>query len=781
MCQSQKVIISILFIAAAEVKEDSKVKKRPVGHGNTGGSNQDTKQADRRHGNMRPSDRKTTQGATRLPKKNRRLSHMRPSDSEQESDQTEPGDHEATQGTTQSPKNKRLSHMESSDSEEVGQAEPGDCEATQGTTRSPKNRRLSHMRPSDSEQEGDQTEPGDGEATQGAVESPKRRRLLNQRHVSHGDNLHEAGRSKRDRNKSKPTQKSGSSPRKKQRLSSRGSNVRSDSGDHEATQGATHLPKKNGRVSYMRCSDSELEGSQAEPGDREGTQGTTHSPKKKRRLSSKAEPGDREATQGKTHSPEKNPTLSQIKPSDSEQEASQAEPSDCKTTQGAKCSPKKNRRLSGPAEPGDREAIEGTIESPRKRRLSNLRNVSHGDDLHEAGRSKRGQNKSKPTQESESSPTKKQRLSSRGLDVHSESGDHEATQGAIRSPEKNRTQSHMKLSDSEQEASQAEPGDHKATQEATHLPQKNGRLSGQAEPGDREGTTRSPEKNRRQPGLAEPGDREATQGAKHSPKKNRRLYGLAEPGDREATEGTIDSPRKRTLSNLGYVSHGDDRQEAGRSKRSRTKRKFTQESESSPRKKQRLSSRGSDVYSEPGDRKATQEATRSPEKNQTLYQMKLSDSEQEAGQVEPSDCKTTQGAMHSPKKNRRLSGLAEPGDRETIEVTIQSPRKRRLSNLRYVSNGDDRQEAGRSKRSRTKGKFTQESESSSGKKQRLSSTRPDVHVDSSEGDPFRKALKNLLQINRTDTRVNKETSSQGQCKMIPSHCGSIILLTHFTA
>ena len=47
LCQSPKVIISILFIAAGEVKEYSKVRKRPVGgHGNTGGSNQDTKQAE---------------------------------------------------------------------------------------------------------------------------------------------------------------------------------------------------------------------------------------------------------------------------------------------------------------------------------------------------------------------------------------------------------------------------------------------------------------------------------------------------------------------------------------------------------------------------------------------------------------------------------------------------------------------------------------------------------------------------------------------------------------
>ena len=116
--------------------------------------------------------------------------------------------------------------------------------------------------------------------------------------------------------------------------------------------------------------------------------------------------------------------------------------------------------------------------------------------------------------------------------------------------------------------------------------------------------------------------------------------------------------------------------------------------------------------------------------------MKPSDSEQEACQV-------------------------EPGDHEAIQRTIQSPRKRRLSNLRYVSRGDNLLEAGRSKRSRTKGKSTQESELSPGKKQILSSTRPHVHSDSGEGDPFRKALKNLIQINRTDTTVNKETSARG--------------------
>ena len=53
---------------------------------------------------------------------------MRPSDSEQEASQAEPGDHEATQGAMRSPKkNRRLSHMRPNDSEqEAGQAEPGD-------------------------------------------------------------------------------------------------------------------------------------------------------------------------------------------------------------------------------------------------------------------------------------------------------------------------------------------------------------------------------------------------------------------------------------------------------------------------------------------------------------------------------------------------------------------------------------------------------------------------------------------------------------------------------
>ena len=99
------------------------------------------------------------------------------------------------------------------------------------------------------------------------------------------------------------------------------------------------------------------------------------------------------------------------------------------------------------------------IESPKRRRLLNRRHVSRGDDLQEAGRSKRSRNKRKSTRESESSPGKKQRLSSRGLDVHREPGDREATQGATCSPEKNRRLSHMRPSDSEQEAGQAEAGD----------------------------------------------------------------------------------------------------------------------------------------------------------------------------------------------------------------------------------------------------------------------------------------------------------------------------------
>ena len=96
------------------------------------------------------------------------------------------------------------------------------------------------------------------------------------------------------------------------------------------------------------------------------------------------------------------------------------------------------------------------------------------------------------------------------------------------------------------------------------------------------------------------------------------------------------------------------------------------------------------------------------------------------------------------------------------EPTIDSPRKRRLSSLRYVGGGDNQQEAGRSKRSRSKRKSTQESELSPGKKQRLSSTRSDIHDGSGEGDPFCKTLKNLIQINRTDTTVNRETTARAR-------------------
>ena len=174
---------------------------------------------------------------------------------------------------------------------------------------------------------------------------------------------------------------------------------------------------------------------------------------------------------------------------------------------------------------------------------------------------------------------------------------------------------------------------------------------------------------------------------------------------------------------MRYISGGDNQQETGRSKRSRSKRKSAQESTLSPGKKQRLSSRGLDVHCQPGDHE------------------------------------TTQGAMRSPEKNRRL---AEPSDREPIQGTIDSPRKRRLSSLRYVGGGDNQQEAGRSKRSRSKRKSTQESELSPGKKQRLSSTRSDIHDGSGEGDPFCKTLKNLIQINRTDTTVNRETTARAR-------------------
>ena len=121
-----------------------------------------------------------------------------------------PGDQEATQGDIQSPeKNRRLSHMRLSDNEQgADQAQPGDQEATQGTTCSPeRNRILSYMRLSDSEHKTVQAEPGNQEATQGAVESPMKR-LLNQRYVSCGDNLQEAGRSKRSWNKRKSTHES---------------------------------------------------------------------------------------------------------------------------------------------------------------------------------------------------------------------------------------------------------------------------------------------------------------------------------------------------------------------------------------------------------------------------------------------------------------------------------------------------------------------------------------------------------------------------------------------
>ena len=57
----------------------------------------------------------------------------------------------------------------------------------------------------------------------------------------------------------------------------------------------------------------------------------------------------------------------------------------------------------------------------------------------------------------------------------------------------------MRPSDSEQGADQAGPGDHEATQGATCSPEKNRRLSGLAEPGDQEaiqGTIDSPRKRR---------------------------------------------------------------------------------------------------------------------------------------------------------------------------------------------------------------------------------------------------------------------------------------------
>ena len=164
-----------------------------------------------------------------------------------------------------------------------------------------------------------------------------------------------------------------------------------------------------------------------------------------------------------------------------------------------------------------------------------------------------------------------------------------------------------------------------------------------------------------------------------------------EPGDHEASE------QKSRFSNRRYFSHADDRQKAGRSKRSQNK-KITQESTLSPGKKQRLSSRGPDVHNKLGDHEATQGAICSP-KNRRLSHMRPSDSEQGADQAGPGDHEATQGATRSPEKNRRLSGLAEPGDQEAIQGTIDSPRKRRLSSLRYVGGGDNQQEAGRSKRS----------------------------------------------------------------------------------
>ena len=66
---------------------------------------------------------------------------------------------------------------------------------------------LTYMRLSDSEHKTVQAEPGNQEATQGAVESPMKR-LLNQRYGSCGDNLQEAGRSKRSWNKGKSTHES---------------------------------------------------------------------------------------------------------------------------------------------------------------------------------------------------------------------------------------------------------------------------------------------------------------------------------------------------------------------------------------------------------------------------------------------------------------------------------------------------------------------------------------------------------------------------------------------
>ena len=121
--------------------------------------------------------------------------------------------------------------------------------------------------------------------------------------------------------------------------------------------------------------------------------------------------------------------------------------------------------------------------------------------------------------------------------------------------------------------------------------------------------------------------------------ENRRLSRLAEPGDREAIQEIVESPRKRRLSNMRYISGGDNQQEDGRSKRSRSKRKSAYESTLSPGKKQRLSSRGLDGHCEPSDQKATLGATSSPE-------------------------------------NRRLSSLAESGGHEATQGTMRSPENR---------------------------------------------------------------------------------------------------------
>ena len=107
------------------------------------------------------------------------------------------------------------------------------------------------------------------------------------------------------------------------------------SGDREATQGATRSPKK---LSHPRLSDGEQEVGQAGPGDREATQGATRSPKKRlshSRLSDseqevgQAEPGDREATQGATRLPKKKRLLNNC--GDNRQETGQSKGSQTKT------------------------------------------------------------------------------------------------------------------------------------------------------------------------------------------------------------------------------------------------------------------------------------------------------------------------------------------------------------------------------------------------------------------------------------------------------------------